>query len=67
VFANQMKTIFGEVYNQKIVSESNVEIDAIFGYRSISARIVNSPILIGTTTTLLNVIGSHACDLYFGK
>ena len=40
------------------------EIEAIFGYRSIEARIVLSPIVIGTTTTLLKIIGRNAAKLY---
>jgi hypothetical protein len=67
VFCNQMKTIFGEIFNQKVVSEGGTEIDAIFGYESINARIVNSPLLIGTTTTLLDIIGHKAVALYFDK
>ena len=65
VFANQMKSVFGKVFNNDITTESGVEIGAIFGMRSIFNRIVNSPVLIGTTTTLLDKIGSKACDLYF--
>lgn len=65
VFVNQMKTVFGNVYEEKILSESGIEIGAIFGYRSIMNRIVNSPVLIGTTATLLDVISKKACELYF--
>ncbi len=47
-----------------MTSEYGDEIDAIFGYRSIEARIVLSPIIIGTTSTLLKVIGRNATQLY---
>ncbi|EKD22584.1 MAG: hypothetical protein ACD_84C00041G0002 [uncultured bacterium] len=67
VFCNQMKTIFGEIFENKITSESGKEIDAIFGYESINARIVNSPIIMGTTATLLDVIGKQAVAIYKGK
>ena len=67
VFVNQMKSVFGGVFENKITTESGAEIGAIFGYKSISARIVNSPALIGTTTTLLDVIAKRACALYFGR
>lgn len=67
VFCNQMKTVICEVYDRKVVSESGVEVDAIFGYESISARIVTSPILIGTTTTLLDIVARNAVAVYKGK
>ena len=47
-----------------MLSEDGDEIDAIFGYRSIEARIVLSPIVIGTTSTLLKIIGRNAAKLY---
>ena len=67
VFVNQMKSVIGGVFENKITSESGVEIDAIFGAQSISARIVNSPYLIGTTATLLDAIATKAVQLYFGQ
>lgn len=48
----------------EMFSEDGDEIEAIFGYRSIEARIVLSPIVIGTTTTLLKIIGRNAAKLY---
>lgn len=66
VFANQLKSIFGEVMDYKMTTESGDEIDALFGYRSIAARITLSPELIGTTTTLLKVIGKEAVKIYRG-
>ena len=59
-----MKTVFGDVFEKDIVSESGVKIDAIFGAKSIADRIVNSPFLIGTTTTLLKIIGQRAVRIY---
>lgn len=64
VFANQMKTVFGDVFEKDIVSESGVKIDAIFGAKSIGDRIVNSPFMIGTTTTLLKIISKKAVAAY---
>lgn len=64
VFANQMKTVFGDVFEKDILTESGVRIDAIFGAKSIADRIVNSPFLIGTTTTLLKVISKKAVAAY---
>ena len=62
-----MKSIFGEVLPGKIMTESGTEIDANFGMASIFNRIVNSPMLIGTTNTLLKVIGKKASDIYFSR
>jgi hypothetical protein len=67
VFANQMKSVFGEVLDYEMVSEDGEIIDSIFGYRSITNRIVTSPILMGTTATLLKKIGANAAKIYFGE
>lgn len=47
-------------------TESGEEVNAIFGYRSISARIVNSPIIMGTTITLLNLLAKKMVETYRG-
>jgi hypothetical protein len=67
VFANQMKTVFGEVIDQSMHTQTGEEIDAVFGFRSISARVVLSPLIIGTTTTLLKLIAKKAIDIYEGQ
>lgn len=67
VFANQLKTVFGRVFNATVKSESGVEIDAIFGAKSLADRIVTSPYLIGTTTTLLILAGKRVVQAYRGK
>ena len=64
VFCNQMKTVFGKVMTGSVTTESGKEIDAIFGQKSIADRIVLSPEIIGTTTTLLDVIGKKALAAY---
>ena len=64
VFANQLKTVFCDVMKHPYVSESGVEIDAVFGNKSVFNRIVNSPYLIGTATTLLKIIGRKAVSAY---
>jgi hypothetical protein len=64
VFANQLKTVFGRVMPVAPKTQSGVEIDAIFGAESVDARIVRSPFIIGTTTTLLNVIAKKAVEAY---
>lgn len=64
VFANQMKTVFGKVMENELKTESGTVIDCVFGYKSIYDRIVNSPAIIGTTTTLLDVIAKRAVAAY---
>lgn len=59
-----MKTVFSEVLPHEIRTESGEIIDAIFGQKSIADRIVLSPELIGTTNTLLDVIGKRASEIY---
>jgi len=66
VFANQLKTIFRRVMTGKHETESGEEIDAIFSYASVNNRIVDSPIIIGTTNVLLKLISKKMADAYFG-
>ena len=63
VFAHQMKSVIGEVMSGKVETESGEEIDAMFGMRSINARVVLSPIELGTTAALLEVIAKKAVEL----
>lgn len=67
MFASQLKSVFGEVMATPMHTESGEKIDAVFGYRSIAARIVTSSVLMGTTATLLKVISKKAVDIYKGK
>lgn len=67
VFGNQLKTVIGRVMDDTTTAEDGTPIEAIFGYKSISDRIVLSPEIIGTTSTLLEVIGKQAFDIYKGK
>lgn len=64
IFGNQLKSVVGEVMDKSMVSESGIEIDSSFGYRSISARNVLSPIQVGTSITLLKLIGKRAVEIY---
>ena len=64
VFGNQGKSVIGDVFDEPLVTENGTEIDAQFGRRSIYNRIIMSPDLIGTTTSLLEVIGKKAFELY---
>ena len=64
VYANQLKCTIGEVMDYKVHTAQGVEVDAIFSYRAISARIVNSPSVMGTTITLLNVLADRMVKAY---
>ena len=48
-------------------TESGKQVDAFFGAQSIFNRIVNSAFILGTTNTLLGVIGKKAAEIYNGK
>lgn len=67
VFGNQMKTIFGRVMSGVNQTESGEDLDAIFGMTSIADRMVLSPMLIGTTNTLLRVLSKHVAKVYRGQ
>jgi len=66
VFANQMKSVAGNVLDKDYVTESGEVIDAVFGARSIEARMVTSAYMIGMTNTLLKVIAKRAVAVYKG-
>ena len=67
VFSNQLKSVIGEVMDYSMTTENGEKIDAVFGNRSIMARVTLSPYLIGTTTTLLKAIGNKAVQAYRSK
>ena len=67
IFGNQLKFTVGEVFDYDIHGEDGIEVDALFSSRSVAARIVNSPALIGTTSMLLDKITDKAIEMYFGK
>lgn len=64
VFSNQLKTTVGRVMTGINQTESGTNIDAIFGYKSINDRIVNSAVIIGTTNTLLRKLSKLAVDAF---
>lgn len=64
-FCNQLKTIVSEVMPGDYKTESGELIDAIFGYKSIDARIVTSSNRIGLASTILRHISQDAADAYF--
>lgn len=67
VFGNQMKSVFSNVMSGVNETEKGEALDALFGYISISNRIVLSPEVIGTTNTLLRVMSQNVAERYFSK
>jgi hypothetical protein len=66
VFGHQMKSTIAEVHSGQIYAEDGRPVDAVFSYRSVAARGVHSPALVGTTTTLLETIAKRAVKSFHG-
>jgi hypothetical protein len=64
VYSSQLKSIV-TVSESDITTEDGQAIDALYGAKSVSARIVVSAFINGTTTTLLKEIQKQAVDIYF--
>lgn len=64
VFSNQLKTTIGEVFEYPVKTEDGGDIEAIFGEKSLAARIVNSAYYIGSTTMLLKQLAKKAVEVY---
>lgn len=67
ILSNQAKATVGEVYDHTITTEDGTEVELTFAYRSIANRIINSPLLIGTTSMVLEKLEEKVLDMYFGK
>jgi len=65
VFGNQMKSVVSEVISSDIYTESGERVDAMFSYKSIINRVVNSPILLGTTIRLIRKVSQLVAEKYF--
>jgi len=65
VFAAQLKSVVGEIMNYDIHTEDNREVLAMFGFKSISNRIVLSPYIAGTTNTLLKEVSKQVAAEYY--
>lgn len=66
VIGHQMKSVFGRVFDGNVETKSGVPIDVIFGAKSVDDRIVLSPYILGTTTSLLNTIAKRVVTAYEG-
>ena len=67
ILSNQLKCTIGSVWDETITTDDKTEIDCLFSLRAISARIVLSPLLIGTTSMVLEKLTEKALEEYFGK
>lgn len=66
IFCNQIKFTIGDVFDNEIIAvDDGREIEALFGFTSIQNRIVNSPILVGSTSALVEEIETRAIKMYF--
>lgn len=67
VLANQLKCTVGHIFSDRTRTEDNQLVEGKFSRRAISARIVNSPDIIGTTSTLLKQLSKNAAEIYFNE
>lgn len=65
VFGAQLKTVVGDIMQYNIHTEDNREVLAMFGFKSISNRMVLSPYIAGTTNTLLKEVSKQVAAEYF--
>lgn len=65
ILANQLKFTVGAVYDHDVYTLGGKEVEVMFSNKSLAARIVNSPFLIGTTSTVLDLLKDKAVDTYF--
>ncbi len=64
VFGNMLKTTISRVEVNPIVTEDGQKVDAIFGYQSVSDRIVLSPEISGTMNTVLKKLSKEMVNIY---
>ena len=64
VVANQLKTVVCRTMHGTNETESGTPIDVIFGFQSISNRIVLSAEIAGTVNTTLRLISEKASEIY---
>ena len=67
VFSHQMKCTISEVLQSDLHTEDGRKVEAVFGDRSIAARGVLSPAIVGTTNSLLYHVSQQAARIYFGN
>lgn len=67
IFGNQLKCTAGEVYRGPIIATDGSRIHAKFSYRAILARIVDSPVVMGTTIRNLQLASTMMANIYKGQ
>lgn len=67
VIGNQLKTIFARVMSGINRTESGADLDVIYSYTCVNARIILSPEVAGTTNTLLRVLSKRVAKVYKGE
>lgn len=66
VFDSSLKSVVGRIMQDPVVSEDgSITIDAEMGAKGISNRIVNSPILVGVASRVLENVKANVLKLYF--
>ncbi len=65
VLGNQLKCTVGDIISDSVVSEDGKPIEAQFSTASKDARIVNSPDVIGTATTVMTILQEAVVNDYF--
>lgn len=66
VLGNQLKSVVGQVFDGPNETVEGDPVDMRFSYAGVDNRIVLSPMLMGTTNTLLEIISKRAAALYRG-
>lgn len=67
VLDSSLKTVISYTLDSTPVTESGIEIDALFSATSIGNRIVNSPVLVGGGERVMEKLEQDCLDMYFGK
>lgn len=65
VFAHQAKSVVNGIVTGRLETKTGVKCQAIFGGRSIEARIIRSIYYMGTSNRLLKKIGDDAASIFF--
>lgn len=65
ILGSQLKCTIGDVYDSTMEGEDGTPVEILFSSRAISARIVNSAYLNGTTSTVLEQLTKKAIEMYF--
>jgi hypothetical protein len=65
VFSSQLKTVTSDVFTYNINTETGTPVEALFAYKGILGRVVQSPVIAGTTNRLVKHVSKQLVDLYF--